>query len=176
MAFLECKFQSENAHRTAGNRKGLHVRLDQSCSCCSTCTVGEEGAHRWLPHTLHLVLHQSCSFPTRLYQRIFPQCLGEHPPCYWSSSYCGSAGIPLTPQPSACPLGMATSPAPTASQSTRCSCLIAVKADQALEGYSSPLLPSVFARNLQCQPVRKLTPERNVIAHAHGSASRGANA
>jgi hypothetical protein len=34
--------------------------------------------------------------------------------------------------------------------------------------------PLVFGRNLQCQPVRKWTPEKNAIGHTLGSASSGA--
>jgi hypothetical protein len=36
--------------------------------------------------------------------------------------------------------------------------------------------PSVFGRNLQCELVRKWTPERNDIGHTHGCASNGAKA
>jgi hypothetical protein len=36
--------------------------------------------------------------------------------------------------------------------------------------------PSAFGRNLQCQPVRKWTPERHAIGHTHSRASRGAKA
>jgi hypothetical protein len=36
--------------------------------------------------------------------------------------------------------------------------------------------PSVFGRNLHCQPVKKWTPERNAIGHTLGSASSGTKA
>jgi hypothetical protein len=36
--------------------------------------------------------------------------------------------------------------------------------------------PSVFGCNLQCEPVRKWTPERTDVSHTHGRASSGANA